>query len=376
MKRVLDRLDQAVTHLRTIEDFFIKKVPAYARNEARLEKLGRFYDEFARELYAGGRKEGRSEKGNSFHRGMTLADLLTYTVFGRGYYVLTASDDHRKAFTEIVMRISNKLLLQENISTNPKLRKGLLKALLSQNLPNFFENNEQKTKLEQLKDYNGHIIWGREGKEFYKIMDSLLPKSRGLAIEFLIYLYLINSRFGFVIPLLLHQRLITKGRSIAPPDFLVLKDDGRIFGIEVGFYKEDQNTKFVTTTSVPIVTAELDHDQPFRCPQCQQWITYCDQVVENYSEGVWTPNSFECGDCKYFNKGKCEDIIFFGEVPELEKGKRRYHYRCVAKKATVKKLSAQGHLKKHLRVWYPTASIIDNLSDEGSQKDRKRSRET
>jgi len=329
MKRVLDRLDQAVTHLRTIEDFFIKKVPAYARNEARLEKLGRFYDEFARELYAGGRKEGRSEKGNSFHRGMTLADLLTYTVFGRGYYVLTASDDHRKAFTEIVMRISNKLLLQENISTNPKLRKGLLKALLSQNLPNFFENNEQKTKLEQLKDYNGHIIWGREGKEFYKIMD-----------------------------------------------FLVLKDDGRIFGIEVGFYKEDQNTKFVTTTSVPIVTAELDHDQPFRCPQCQQWITYCDQVVENYSEGVWTPNSFECGDCKYFNKGKCEDIIFFGEVPELEKGKRRYHYRCVAKKATVKKLSAQGHLKKHLRVWYPTASIIDNLSDEGSQKDRKRSRET
>jgi len=48
----------------------------------------------------------------------------------------------------------------------------------------------------------------------------------------------------------------------------------------------------------------------------------------------------------------------------------------VAKKATVKKLSAQDRLKKHLRVWYPTASIIDNLSDEGSQKDRKRSGET
>ena len=48
-----------------------------------LEELGRFYDEFARELYVGGRKEGQFEKGNRFHRGMTLADLVTYTVFGR-----------------------------------------------------------------------------------------------------------------------------------------------------------------------------------------------------------------------------------------------------------------------------------------------------
>ena len=364
MKKVLERLEQSVTHLRTIENFFIKEVPAYARNEARLEKLGRFYDEFARELYAGGRKEGRFEKGSRFHRGMTLADMLTYTVFGRGYYVLTASDDHRKAFIEIVMRISNKLFLQENISTDSKLRKGLLETLLSQRLPNFFEDDEQKTKFKQLKDYNGHIIWGQEGKEFYKIMDSLLPKSRGLAIEFLIYLYLIHRRFGFVIPLLLHQRLITKGKSIAPPDFLVLKNDGRIFGIEVGSLKEGQNTNFVTTTSVPTVTAELDHDQPFRCPQCQQWITYCDQIIETYSEGVSTPNPFKCEGCKYFNKGKCQDIIFFGKVSELEKGQRRYHYRCVAEKETVKKLSTQNHLNKYLMAWYPTASILDNLGEE------------
>lgn len=364
MKRVFDRLGQAVIHLKTIEDFFIKKVPAYARNEARLEKLGRFYNEFARELYAGGRKEGRFENGNRFHRGMILSDLLTYTVFGRGYYILTASEDHRKAFAEIVMRISNKLLIQENISTDPKLRKGLINALLSQNLQNFFENDEQKEKLKQLRGYNDHIIWGREGKKFYKVMDSLLPKSRGLTIEFLIYLYLINRRFGFVIPLLLHQRLITKSKSIAPPDFLVLKDDGRIFGIEVGSFKEGQNTNFVTTTSIPIVTAELDHDQPFRCPECQQWITYCDHVVETYSEGKWTQKPFLCGDCKYFNKGKCEDIIFYGELTELEKGRRRYHYRCVKKRPTVKKLSANNRLEKNLKVWYPTASIIDTLSDE------------
>jgi len=360
MKKALDRLVQSVAHLKTIEDFFIKKVPAYAQNEAKLAKLGQFYDEFARELYAGGRKDG----GSRFHRGMMLADLLTYTVFGRGYYALTASDKHREAFIEIVMRISNKLLLQENISTDPKLRRGLINALLSKGLPNFFEDDEQKEKILQLKKYKGPIIWDQEGKEFYKIMDSLLPKSRGLIIESLIYLYLIHRKFGFVIPLLLHQRLISKGEIIAPPDFLLLKKDGRIFGIEVGSLKEGQNTKFATTTSIPTVTAELDSDQPFRCPQCKQWITYCDEVIETYSKGKSTPYPFRCGDCKYFDKGKCKDIIFFGEIPELEKGKRRYHYRCIAKKATVKKMSAKNRLEKHLMVWYPTASIIDALVDE------------
>ncbi|MBN2020713.1 MAG: hypothetical protein JW749_10880 [Sedimentisphaerales bacterium] len=370
MKKVLDRLAQAVTHLKTIENFFIKKVPAYARNEERLEKLGRFYDEFARELYAGGRKDGHLGKGNRFHRGMTLADLLTYTVFGRGFYVLKASDVHRKAFIEIVMRISNKLLLQENISVDPKLRKGLLNALLSHRIPNFFEDDEQKTKIKQLKAYNGPIIWDKKGTEFYKIMDSILPKSRGLAIEFLIYLYLIHCRFGFVIPLLLHQRLITKGGLIAPPDFLVLKNDGRIFGIEVGSLKEGQNTNFITTTSIPTITAELDNDQPFRCPKCQQWITYCDQVIKTYSEGISKPNPFKCKNCKYFNKGRCQDIIFFGKIPKLTKGNRRYHYRCVAKEKTVKILIKKNRLNEHFKVWYPTASIIDALNEERNQKEK------
>ncbi|MFA5553208.1 MAG: hypothetical protein WCZ89_01030 [Phycisphaerae bacterium] len=364
MQKVFGKLAQSVTHLQTIEDFFIKVVPAYAENEAKLKNLGRFYDEFARELYSGGRKDGSPEKGKRFHRGMTLADLITYTVFGRGYYVLTASEAHQKAFIEIVMRISNKLLLQENISTDPTLRKGLINALLDKGLTNFFEDEEQKKQLKLLEKSTATIIWGQSEKDLYKIMDSLLPKSRGLAIEFLIYLYLIRYKFGLVIPLLLHQRLITKGRSIAPPDFLVLKNDGRVFGIEVGSFKEGQNTNFVTTTSIPTVTAELDSDQPFRCPHCQKWITYCDHVVETYSEGAAITNPFKCGECKYFDKGRCQDIIFYGKVPEIEKNNRRYHYRCISEMKTVKKLSTQNRFIEHLKVWYPTASILDALGDE------------
>ncbi len=336
MNKALDRLDQSVRHLRAIEEYFLKNVPAYARNEERLERLGRFYREFARQLYAGGRKEGGLQKGSRFHRGMILADLVTYVVFARGYYISTASDEHRTALVEIVLRIANKLLLQENISTDTNLRNGLLDALSSLGLTDFFEDDDQKTRFQHLRRYKGRIVWGKEGKEFYKIMDAVLPKSRGLAIEFLIYLYLIHRRFGFVVPLLLHQRLITKKGSIAPPDFLVLKGDGRVFGVEVGYWKEDQSTEFVTATSIPTISAELDEDQQFRCPKCRQWITYCDQVIETYSRGTSAPNPLACGGCKYFNEGKCPDIIFFGEVPEVEGGNRRYHYRCVAEEESVK----------------------------------------
>lgn len=300
MRKALKRLVQSARHLEAIDSFFIANVPEYARNEEQLKKLGRYYLEFARELYAGGRKEGRHDLGSRYHRGMILADLLTYTIFGRGFYVATATKDHRKAFIEIVLRIVNKLLLQENISTDPKLRKNMLGAVSSLELRNFFEDDEQKERFEQLKQYDGPIIWGQQGTEYYKTMDSHLPKSRGLAIEFLIYLYLIQHRFGFVIPLLLHQRLLTFEASIAPPDFLILKPDGRCFGVEVGFQKEGQSTEFVTRTSLPTVVAELDNDQPFRCPECGKWITYCDRVIEDYSKGISTPDPLSCSGCKYF----------------------------------------------------------------------------
>lgn len=364
MKKAFDRLDQCATHLKAIEDFFIANVPEYARNETMLENLGRYYQEFARELYAGGRKEGSRKVGNRYHRGMILADLLTYTVFGRGYYIITASDTHRKAFVEIVMRIANKLLLQENISTDIELRKNLLNTLASSGMPNFFEDEEQKERFVRLRDYDGPIIWGKEGQEFYKTMDAFLPKSRGLAIELLIYLYLIHLDFGFVIPLLLQQRLFTNKRHIAPPDFLVIKPDGRIFGIEVGFWKEGQSTEFVTTTSIPTVAAELDYDQPFRCPKCQQWITYCDRIIETYSRGISTLEPVSCLQCESFAEGSCQNIIFFGEVAEIARGKRRYHYRCVLGTELVKRLTSENHLEDYLKVWYPTASIIDKLAVE------------
>jgi hypothetical protein len=362
MKSALNRLVQCAQHLQAIDKFFVDNVSEYARNEDKLEGLGRYYEEFARQLYAGGRKEGRLDLGGRYHRGLILADLLTYAIFARGYYVATASQEHRRAFVEIVLRVVNKLFLQENISTNPTLRNQLLDTVASLGLENFYEDSEQQKRFAALRKFSGSIIWKEVGDEHYKNMDANLPKSRGLAIEFLIYLYMLQRRFGFVVPLLLHQRLFALNESIAPPDFLVLKSDGRCFGVEVGSQKEGQSTGFMTKTSIPTITAELDNDQPFRCPKCRGWITYCDRVVEDYSKGLASSEPVQCAKCKYFNRGKCSHIVLYGKAPG-ETGKRRYHLSCVKDSDWAKELEKKKKLHEHLMVWYPTASSIDGIVD-------------
>lgn len=63
MKKALARLGESVTHLKAIEDFFLTHDTEYAPNEEELEKLGRYYEDFSRELYPGGRKAGRHATG-------------------------------------------------------------------------------------------------------------------------------------------------------------------------------------------------------------------------------------------------------------------------------------------------------------------------
>lgn len=361
MKLTLERLQQAADHLKAIDDYFCANDPEYRSNEDELAALGNFYYEFSRELYAGGRIDGQRAAGNRYHRGMMLSDILTYSILGRGFYSATISSDHRKAFIKIVMRIVNKLLLQENISTNPPLRRGLLETVSRLSLQNFFEDERQRIRFEALLGYDGEIIWGQVGTDFYKTMDSHLPKSRGLAIELMTYLYLIHKNFGFIVPLLIHQRLLTATRNIAPPDFLIIKPDGRVFGIEVGYLKEGQSTEFVTRTSIPTVASELDQDQPFRCPECNRWIAYCKRIINSYSEGVSQTEPVQCSDCENFTNGSCSDIIFYGKNPTTNTGNRRYHYRCIRDKEWVQGLSDRDVLNNHLQVWYPTASRIDSL---------------
>src|SRR3990172_5296780 len=102
MKKALARLGESATHLNAIEDFFLANDGEYAHNEEELAKLGRYYEEFSRELYPGGRKDGRYASGGRYHRGMAFADLLTYKILARGFFAATASPEHRRAFTQIV----------------------------------------------------------------------------------------------------------------------------------------------------------------------------------------------------------------------------------------------------------------------------------
>lgn len=363
MKKALARLGETSAHLGAIDDFFIDHDEAYAKNEAELEALERFYDEFARQLYPGGRKDGQHATGGRYHRGMALNDLLTYVILGRGFYAATSSPEHRKAFVQILLRVVNKLLLQENISVDIQLRNGLLDSVSALDLPHFHEDDDQRERFDALRAFKGKIIWNEEGKEHYPTMDAQLPKSRGLAIELLVYLYLTQRNFGLVVPLLLHQRLLSSTGELAPPDFLIVKKDKRIIGIEVGSLKEQQNARFVSASSIPTVTAELDGDQPFRCPKCEKWIPYCQKVVKTYAAPSNAENPLRCVDCVFYNGGRCSEIILYGKKPR-SKGWRRYHYSCVRDEDWVREaLATEDGKREQLLAWYPTVSILDGLID-------------
>ena len=65
--------------------------------------------------------------------------------------------------------------------------------------------------------------------------DLLLPKTGGgLWNELIAFFYLLRRTSVYVIPLLLTQRIHSKGDLLKPPDYLVIDRDKQLYGIEVG----------------------------------------------------------------------------------------------------------------------------------------------
>jgi len=164
-------------------------------------------------------------------------------------------------------------------------------------------------------------------------MDSLLPRSLGTVNELLVYVYLLNRRIGYVAPLLFIQRLFRGVENVAPPDFLLIRSGGDIFGIEVGEGvgqfsltpgKFEQVNRFSQDTSIPILTATAPH--VYRCETCEEWITFCEEVVSKTSQGEATQQYISCPSCPRYDEDACPDIIYYGQI-EVRGNRRRHHYR-------------------------------------------------
>jgi hypothetical protein len=341
MKRLLNSLSLAAKHLSVIDKVFRDNYPPYTLMSNKLHNLP-LHDELRKEIYAGGKKRGVY----GYARQMILGDLLQYIFTGRGYYFAVRGSQQKEAFISMILYICNLLILMEDISVDVKLRNVMLDSLRRKIGSHFFEDTEQEDYYDDLRAYKGLIIpSNKEADKYDNILDSMLPKRVGAVPELLVYAYLIRKNYGYVVPLLHAQRLLgnqtpDKQGWIVPPDFLLLRSKGEIFGIEVGRGKEQQIGSFSTVTSIPVFTTGVgsyDQPQPYRCGKCLRWITYCDEVIRLCSNNK-EPNSeyVDCRQCSlYKNLGealkKCPYVVYHGRAKNYY-GKTqllRYHYNCV-----------------------------------------------
>jgi hypothetical protein len=323
MKELSERIATSARHLSLIDEICEKLDPAYRSVKDDLRKLPG-YSAVARELY--GREKVRQ---------MVLGDLLTYIVAARGYWSARGQQGFED-YLRVILHMVNLILIQETIlSSRPGQRKKFLTRLAKENLPNFFSDDAEKHKYQELIETKDQV---RPGHALYKTMDSVLPKSAGIAIELLVFVYLLRRSLGYIVPLLFTQRIFRGPESFAPPDYLILRPGGQVIGVEVGGGlgqygspsrgKVHQVNRFVQDTSIPVVTVLMPHMQ-YRCPICNEWPVFCPEVIErvatSWDGGV---DHISCPTCPRFDGGDCPFILFKGKTAVREND-RHYHYQHV-----------------------------------------------
>lgn len=203
-------------------------------------------------------------------------------------------------------------------------------------------------------------LWKKLTSIFMKYRTpSFLIKNVGLSGELLVLLVLMNEDIGYLIPLLLHQRLFTDLKEVLktlkvtsiekyilfPPDFLLLKH-GRVIGVELGRGKTDLISTFAAVSGLPTAyVSPIVENSKFRvkrifgykCNLCLLSYTVCDKFIELFSDGKNIEKIAYKQTCVYFcgkQKAKsCKDAVVQIKF-EDEKSKNfttEVHYQCLLK---------------------------------------------
>lgn len=343
MKLLLERLGVSITHLICLDQVFRDNHEEYRRIENKLmsAEYRPVYEEIARELYAGGKKL----RGNiKLSRQMILGDLIEYIFTGRAYYYAAKSEKNLNNFLKLILYTVNKLLIFDIITVNPTIRKQYIQKLEAEIDNNILYEKDGDERIAKDLRKSNSVIWGQGwNKDIDSFVDSILPKTLGCPKELIVFSELIRTKKGIVIPLLLIQRMFGGKNSIAPPDFLIIKNNKEIFGIEVGYEKEGQSREFSIPTSIPTFAVDLKNNMHNRCPRCGENILYCDPVINAYTEGTLMQEvetrggKFYCNTCPLFLQGHCKFSNYYGKAigkafnnSPLESSKdRHYHAICV-----------------------------------------------
>jgi len=378
MDILLKALEQSIQHLKTIDDVFTNSdysdkrlYMMFKQNIADLNN--KFAQKFTDELYVGGKK-GVGESG--YGRQMILSDVFEYIVNGRGYYYAEWSLEKKQVFIQIILNLINQLIIWDSLTVEAELRKDVMTELQAKMGANFFKEQEMKNRHAALLAYSGdigfdtfddalppevHKLVDPSGEEkvttvrgrIDNYFDSLLPKTAGgLWGELIVYLYLLRRNLGYVLPLLLNQRLLHGGstKSLKPPDYLLIRKDGTLTGIEVGGSKETQSSHFSSTLrGCQMVTVQNPRVPP-RCPICGKKTLFCPKVIKDFSDIDTNPllsiseDIFCAHNCSFYVydqviAGECPYILYFGKTSPktVFRQKRKFdteyhfHYSCILK---------------------------------------------
>lgn len=199
-------------------------------------------------------------------------------------------------------------------------------------------------------------------------IDSILPKTLGCPKELVVFAELIRMKVGIILPLLLVQRLFNEKNPIAPPDFLLLKNNKEIYGIEVGYNKEGQSREFSLRTSIPTFAVDLEENMHNRCPVCGEFILYCDRFIEKYSNGCNVIN-LKCEECPDFDNGNCSYSTYYGKYSgynyngEKIDGNKcmHYHTKCVKDGYYSYRNRQKNILEEHRQDFYAQVPVIQGI---------------
>lgn len=378
MDDLFEKMDKAVRHLKTLHEIFNKEenfteeekidYKIYRSNSNELTKLLNNL-ELSDQLY--------SQRG----RQMILADFFEYILIGRGYYSLKSKEDREK-FVRLILHFVNMLMCYEMLTVSNNLRQKVLERW--QNEISGIKSEGEFLKLKEFKGKIGLKAGESEApKELDKYFDSLLPKTAGgLWHELLVYIFLLRTGVGYIIPLLLSQRLIGLKGALIPPDFLIITYDKNLYGVEVGIKKEIQSGSFSLQSNIPTATIDtINSRSSDRCPICKRWIPFCEFVINNYSDFSKKIANYEVRcleECDIYPK----EGIVRGKCPYTKYSRNRtktleythheyadglhYHYRCILERVSddVRNKMVASEDSIALKTHYPYYSGVEALMKE------------
>jgi len=286
-----------------------------------------------------------SQLYNSQSRQMILADLFEYILLGRAFYAMGTRRQNQSAkedFVKGILNLVNLLMCFESITVMVNRRTAFLNYLGSV-IPSIPSEPQFPTLLAWTQAVG--IPNSPAAKSLDDYFDKLFPKTAGgLWHELLVYIFILRHNLGYILPLLLHQKIYSKDDHLVPPDFFLITVDKHIYGIEVGSKKEIQSGSFSLKTSIPTATIDtINSRNSDRCPICKKWINFCPFVIDKFSDftsdisksevrcltdcNLYTPQQIANGDCKYSKYSRNQIQAQHTQHPYSD-GKH-YHYSCV-----------------------------------------------